>query len=69
MLVMNEKDIINGVILMILYSFGLGIPFIISAVLIDKLKTVFNFIKKNFKYVKIISGILLIISGLFLIFS
>ena len=69
MLVMNEKDIINGIILMVLYSFGLGIPFIISAILIDKLKTVFNFIKKNFKYVKIVSGILLIISGLFLIFS
>ncbi len=54
---------------MTLYSFGLGIPFIISAIIINKLKTVFNFIKKNSKYVKIISGILLIICGLVLLFS
>ena len=31
---------------------GLGIPFLISAVLIDKLKGAFNVIKKNYKILK-----------------
>jgi cytochrome c-type biogenesis protein len=43
---------------------GLGIPFIISALILDKLKGVFNFIKKNYKIINIISGVLLIILGI-----
>ena len=70
MLISSEQDILKGVILMLLYSLGIGIPFIISAILVEKLKTTFDFIKRNFKIVKIISGIMLILTGLyFIIFS
>ena len=70
MLVSSEQDILKGVILMLLYSLGIGIPFIISAILVEKLKTTFDFIKRNFKVVKTISGIMLILAGLyFIIFS
>ena len=54
--------------MMLLYSLGLGIPFIISAVFIDKLKTTFDFMKKHFDIIKKISGIILIISGIYTIF-
>jgi cytochrome c-type biogenesis protein len=47
-----------------LTSMGLGIPFIISALILDKLKGVFNFIKRNYKVINIISGGLLIILGI-----
>lgn len=53
---------------MLLYSIGLGIPFIISVILIDKLKTMFNIIKKHYNIIKIISGIILIIMGIYIIF-
>jgi cytochrome c-type biogenesis protein len=46
------------------FSMGLGIPFIISAVILDKLKGVFDFIKRNYKIINIISGLLLIILGI-----
>ena len=46
------------------FSLGLGIPFIISALILDKLKGVFDFIKKNYKIINIISGVLLIILGI-----
>ena len=36
----------------------------ISALLIDKLKSTFNFIKKNYKIINIISGSLLILVGI-----
>lgn len=67
MLIVKEQDIIKGLILMSLYSIGLGIPFILSALLIEKSKVVFNFIKKHYNVVKAISGALLIISGIYLI--
>ena len=54
LLVAKEQNIIKGIVLMFLYSIGLGIPFIISAVLIEKLKDMFELIKKSYKKVKII---------------
>jgi cytochrome c-type biogenesis protein len=68
LLIANQESLLKGIILILLYCLGLGIPFIISSLLIDKLKNVFNVIKKNFKKVKIISGIILIIMGVYLIF-
>ena len=67
LLIANQDSLLKGTILIVLYCLGLGIPFIISSLLIDKLKNVFNVIKKNYKKVKIISGIILIIMGIYLI--
>lgn len=67
-LIAKEQEVIKGIILMLLYSIGLGIPFIFSAVLIEKLKEVFDYIKKNYKKVKIISGLILILMGIYMIF-
>lgn len=68
LLIAKEQEVIKGIILMLLYSIGLGIPFVISAGLIEKLKEVFDFIKKNYKKVKIISGLILIGMGIYMIF-
>lgn len=64
----NEKEMLKGIIMMLLYCAGLGIPFIISSVLIEKMKTLIIFIKKNYNIIKIISGIILIIAGIKIIF-
>lgn len=68
LLIAKEQEVIKGIILMLLYSIGLGIPFVISAGLIEKLKEVFDFIKKNYKKAKIISGLILIGMGIYMIF-
>ena len=68
MLIAKEHNIINGIVLICIYSFGLGLPFIISAIFINKLKNAFDFIKKHYKVVKEISGIILIIMGIYIIF-
>lgn len=60
----GEGDILKGVIMLLLYSMGLGVPFLLSAVLIDKLKGTFTFIKKNYKTINIICGIFLVIIGI-----
>ena len=67
MLIASKQDLVKGIILMLIYSIGLGIPFIISAAFIEKFKKMFDFIKKNFGKVKVISGLILIGMGLYMI--
>jgi len=55
---------LNGVLMLLVYSLGLGIPFIASAVLIDRLKSAFDFIKRNYKVINIVSGALLVVIGI-----
>lgn len=68
LLIASKQSIIKGIILMLLYSIGLGIPFIISAVLLEKLHEFFDFIKKHYETIKKISGTLLILIGIYTIF-
>ncbi len=64
MLASQQGHILDGILMLSVYSLGLGIPFVLSAVLIDKLKSTFNFIKRNYKIINWISGILLILVGI-----
>lgn len=60
----GEGDMLKGIIMLLLYSLGLGIPFLLSAVLIDKLKGAFTFIKKNYRIINTVCGVFLIIIGI-----
>ena len=53
----------EGMLMLLAYSMGLGIPFLLSAVLIDYLKTAFNWIKKNYKVINTVCGVLLLAVG------
>ncbi len=59
----QQGHVLTGILMLLAYSVGLGIPFMISAVLIDKLKTMFDFIKKHYSIINKISGGLLIVIG------
>lgn len=63
MLASQQAHAFEGMLMLLAYSLGLGIPFILSAVLIDYLKTAFNWIKKNYTVINTISGILLVLIG------
>lgn len=63
LLASQQSHVVAGTLMLLAYSLGLGIPFILSAVLIDYLKSAFNWIKKNYKIINLVSGILLIIIG------
>ena len=68
LLITSENSFMQWIILMSLFSLGLGLPFIISAFLIEKMKNVFDIIKNNYKIIKIFSGVLLIFMGVYMIF-
>lgn len=59
----QQGETLTGILMLLTYSLGLGIPFIASALLIDKLKGAFGFIKKNYKIINYICGGLLILLG------
>ncbi len=63
MLAANRGTALEGVIMLLLYSLGLGIPFFISALLIDKLKGAFAFIKSHYKVINTACGVFLIVVG------
>ena len=64
MLASQQGQTVTGIIMLLCYSLGLGIPFVASAILIDKLKGAFAFIKKNYKVINVVCGCLLIAVGL-----
>ena len=63
LIVAQQGETLKGVIMLLLYSMGLGIPFVVSALLIDKLKGAFKFIKKHYNVINIVCGVLLIAIG------
>ena len=51
MLAASQGSVMQGVTMLLFYSLGLGIPFFISALLIDRLKGAFSFIKQHYKII------------------
>lgn len=60
----QQGDPVKGIIMLLFYSMGLGLPFIISAVLIDRLRVVFNTVKRYYKIINLVSGIFLVLVGI-----
>lgn len=65
----NLETMISGITLLFVYSVGIGLPFIISALMFENLKGAFNFMKKHSNKIKIVSGIMLIVFGIAMFFD
>lgn len=64
MLASQQGHVLTGVLMLFVYSLGLGIPFVISAVLIDRLKHAFDWIKRHYRVINAVCGALLIVVGI-----
>lgn len=63
MLASQQASVVKGVLLLLLYSLGLGIPFFLSALLLEQLKSTFQWIKSHYLVINRVCGILLILVG------
>ena len=63
MLASQQGSALMGTLMLLSYSLGLGVPFLVSAVLIDQLKSAFTFIKRNYGVINKVCGGLLIVVG------
>ena len=61
---LNSSTVLEGGLMLFVYSMGITIPIIIATIFIDKLKNTFKIIKKNYEIINRISGINLILSGI-----
>ena len=66
-LAMTSETLGSGMALLMLYSLGIGIPFVLSALAISAFLSSFSRLKRHFKAIKITSGVILIIMGVLLI--
>lgn len=58
---------VSGFLYLLMFSVGLGVPFLLFAYFGDKFFDKFKFVKANYKYFKIIAGVLLIVMGFLMI--
>jgi len=63
----TQKTLAQGILLLSVYSIGLGIPFILTGLAINTFFNIFDKIKRHFKIISILSGVLLVIIGILII--
>jgi len=67
LLASTSQTIWQGTFLLLVYSAGLAIPFILTALFVNKFLFLFEKIKQHYKLIEIITGSLLIIVGILVI--
>jgi cytochrome c-type biogenesis protein len=63
----SQETVVQGIVLLMAYSAGLGIPFLLSAIAIERFLLASASVRRHMRAVEILSGSLLIIIGLLLL--
>lgn len=64
---LNSISMSSGIYLLIIYALGLGVPFLLTALLIERIFRVFERFKRYYRAIEVASGILLILIGIAII--
>lgn len=64
-----QETAFEGMLLLLSFSLGLGVPFILFSVLYEKLYFATSFLKKHSEKIKLIGGSVLILTGFALVFD
>jgi len=67
MLAVSKDTMIQGAILLATYSAGLAVPFLLTALLLDRFFRIFKRIQAHFHKIEITAGIILILIGLLMV--
>lgn len=62
----TEENVFSGIMLLLLYSLGLGIPFLLSSLAMNQFLSLFNRFKKHIRIFEIITGLFLVVIGVLL---
>ena len=63
MLAATSGGVWRGLVLLLAYSLGLGVPFVLSAVLIDRLGGAIRWVKTHYRVLNAVCGLFLILMG------
>lgn len=64
LLASQQGSVMGGTLMLFCYSLGLGVPFMLSALLLSQLQSGFSWIKTHYRVINLVSGLLLTIVGL-----
>ena len=64
MLASQQGHVLEGSLMLLTYSMGLGVPFLVSALLIDQLKGTFNWVKSHYSVINKVCGGFLVAMGI-----
>lgn len=64
MIAVSSGDTIKGVVMLLIYSLGLGIPFMLCGIFIDSLKGAFALFKMHYGLINKIAGGILVVTGI-----
>lgn len=64
MIAVSSGDTTKGILMLLTYSIGLGIPFMLCGIFIDSLKGTFSFLKQHYDLINKVSGAILVITGI-----
>ncbi len=64
MLAGQQGSAIEGILMLLCFSLGLGLPLLFCSLLIDNMTATFDFIKRHYHAVNIFSGVFLIVIGI-----
>jgi len=67
MVAASEGGAAKGAVLLLAYSLGLGVPFVVSAVLLGRFRAAFGFIKSRYNIINPICGALLLLFGVWMV--
>ena len=63
----RQQTVWQGILLLSAYSLGLGIPFLLTAIAMQKFLAVLNLVKRHFRTMEIISGLFLLTIGVLML--
>ena len=69
MIAASSGQVGKGVLLLSIYSIGMGIPFLFSGLLFHQFLTAFNRFRKHIRLIEIFTGVLLMAVGVMLMFN
>lgn len=64
MIAVSSGTFVKGVLMLLLYSIGLGIPFLLCGIFIDSLKGAFSFLKDHYGLINKVAGGILVVTGI-----
>jgi len=57
----------RGMLILFFYSLGLGIPFLLTSLLVAKAAASFGWVKRHFTVITVVSGLFLAVFGLLIV--
>lgn len=63
----TQGTVAKGALLLLVYSLGLGIPFVATGLLLSEMSGVFGWVKRHFRAINITAGAILVVFGILML--